>query len=433
MASTAVNEEKIISKLRWKLLPYLMLLYIVAMIDRVNIGFAALQMNQELGITPSMFGFIAGIFFIAYFFFEVPSNVIMHRVGARVWITRILISWGLVTVFTGFIHSATQFAILRVLLGVAEAGFYPCIILYMTFWFPRKYFASAVSVFMCGMALANIITGPLSTWIMENIQWMDVAGWRWLFILEGAPAVLLGFYTYFTMIDRPEQAKFLDKDEKEWLVNELQKEAEAKSATAPANKWDVFKMPKVWHLSFCYLCYVIALYGLGLWMPQIIKGLSKAMSITNIGLVSSIPYFFAVTAMVLVARHSDKTGERRYHGALPISIAFFGLIALTMTTDLYISMALICVSMMGIYSFVGTFWVFPNMYLAEATAAVGIAIINSTANLGGFIGPYVVGFLKELSGGSTTLSMYFLAAFALMGTISVLALGKEASRDTSSK
>lgn len=425
MASTTVNVEKTISKLRWHLLPYLMLLYIMAMIDRVNIGFAALQMNQELGITPSMFGFIAGIFFIAYFFFEVPSNVIMHRVGARKWITRILISWGLVTVFTGFVHTSTQFAILRVLLGVAEAGFYPCIILYLTFWFPGKYFASAVSIFMCGMALANIITGPISTWIMENVTWLSLAGWRWLFIIEGAPAVLLGFLTYFTMIDRPEQAKFLDKDEKEWLLAELQKEREAKLAQVPANKWDVFKMGKVWHLSFCYLCYVIALYGLGLWMPQIIKGLSKALSITNIGLISTIPYFFAVIAMVLCARHSDSTGERRYHGSLPIAIAFFGLIGLTMTDDLYISMALICLSQIGIYCFVGTFWVFPNMYLTEATAAVGIAIINSTANLGGFIGPYVVGFLKDMSGGSTTLSMYFLASFAIMGTISVLALGNK--------
>ncbi|TWH47325.1 MFS transporter [Sporomusa sp. KB1] len=417
-------EERAISKLRWKLLPYLMLLYIMAMIDRVNVGFAALQMNADLGISPSMFGFIAGIFFIAYFFFEVPSNVIMHRVGARIWITRILISWGLVTVFTGFVQNSTQFGILRVLLGVAEAGFYPCIILYLTFWFPGKYFASAVSIFMCGMALANIITGPISTWIMENVAWMGLAGWRWLFVIEGLPAVLLGFVTYFTMIDRPEQAKFLEKDEKEWLLAELKKEHEAKAAFVPANKWDVFKMGKVWHLSFCYLCYVIALYGLGLWMPQIIKGLSKALSLTNIGLISTIPYFFAVVAMVLVARHSDKTGERKFHGSLPISIAFFGLIGLTMTNDLWVSMALICISQMGIYCFVGTFWCFPNMYLTEATAAVGIAIINSTANLGGFIGPYVVGFLKELSGGSTTLSMYFLASFAVMGTISVLALGK---------
>lgn len=416
------REEQLMSKIRWKLVPYVMLLYVVAMLDRVNIGFAALQMNKDLGISASAFGLLAGIFFIAYFFFEVPSNVIMHKVGARKWIARILVSWGFVVVLMGYAQNVTHIGILRALLGVAEAGFYPCIILYFTFWFPTRHFAKPVSMLMVGMALANIICGPISAWIMENIAWAGMAGWRWMFIIEGIPAIILGAVTLFVMVDRPADAKFLTAEEKEWLLAELERERLAKQAKVQiANKWHVFKNARVWHLSFCYLCYVVALYGLGMWMPQILKGLAQAMSLTNIGLLSTIPYFCGVAGMVYVARRSDKMRERRYHTALPIGFAFFGLIALTLTTNLTVSLILLCVCQAAIYSFVGTFWSLPNMYLSEATAAVGIAIINSTANLGGFLGPFVVGFLKDATG-STTFGMYFLAAFAILGTISVLAI-----------
>lgn len=388
MASVTFSEERedqLMSKLRWHLVPYLMLLYIVAMLDRVNIGFAALQMNKDLGISASTFGFLAGIFFIAYFFFEVPSNIIMYKVGARRWISRILVSWGIVTILMGYAQSVMHIAILRALLGVAEAGFYPCIILYFTFWFPTKHFAKTISLFMVGMALANIIVGPISSWIMENGTWMGLAGWRWMFILEGIPAVLLGFVTLFALVDRPSQAKFLTAEEKEWLLSELEREHVAKQAKVKiVNKWHVFKSARVWHLSFCYLCYVIALYGLGMWMPQILRNLAAAMSLTNIGLLSTIPYICGVIAMIYIANRSDRKQERRYHTGLSIGLAFFGLIGLTMTTNLMVSMVLLCVSQAAIYAYVGTFWTLPNMYLSEATAAVGIAIINSVGNLGGF-------------------------------------------------
>ena len=425
------REEQLMTKIRWHLVPFVMLLYIVCMLDRVNISFAALQMNADLGISASTFGFLAGIFFIAYFFFEVPSNVIMHKVGARLWIARILISWGLVGVLMGYAQSVLHIAILRVLLGVAEAGFYPCIILYFTFWFPTKHFAKTVSWFMVGMALANIIAGPVSSLIMDNVTWLGMAGWRWLFILEGIPAVILGVITLIVMVDRPSQAKFLTAEEKQWLTAELDRETIAKQAKVKiVNKWLVFKNARVWHLSFCYLCYVIALYGLGMWMPQILRNLAKAMSLTNIGLLSTIPYFCGIIGMILVAKHSDKTQERRYHTGLPIALAFFGLIGLTMTTDLTISMLLLCVSQAGIYAFVGTFWSLPNMYLSEAAAAVGIAIINSVANLGGFVGPFIVGFLKDATG-SNDFGMYFLASFAIFGTLSVLAIpAKETSAES---
>jgi len=421
MGNPTFNEEKLMSKLRWRLVPYIMLLYIVAMLDRVNIGFAALEMNKALGISASTFGMLAGIFFIAYFFFEVPSNVIMHKVGARIWIARILISWGIVTILTGYAQTAMHVGILRFLLGIAEAGFYPCMILYLTFWFPARHLGKTVAVFMCGMALANIVAGPVSTWIMDNVQWFGMPGWRWLFVIEGIPAVVLGVVTLGVMTDRPEQAKFLNQEERDWLVAELKQEHDAKTAKMPVNKWAVFGQFRIWHLAFCYLCYVIALYGLGMWMPQLLRALSQVITNTQIGLISMIPYFCGVIAMVLVARHSDKTQERRYHVALPISIAFFGLIALTMTTDLWLSLFYICVSTAGIYCFVGTFWTLPNMFLSEGTAAVGIAIINSTGNLGGFFGPYAVGFIKDATG-STSGGMYFLAAFALLATLSVLAI-----------
>lgn len=425
MENTAFDEKKVISKLRWHLIPLLMFMYMISIMDRVNISFAALEMNRELGISPDMFGFIAGIFFLAYFFFEVPSNVMMHKFGARVWISRILVSWGAVTIITAFAQTVTHLEILRILLGICEAGFYPAMILYLTFWFPEKYFANTVSVFMCGQALTNIITGPISTFIIDNVSWLGIAGWRWLFILEGIPAVVLGLFVLFVMIDRPEQAKFLEADEKAWLLETLAQEREAKMAKVPANKWKVFMDKKVWHLSFCYLCYVITLYGLGLWMPQIIKALSQTLSNTSVGLISAVPYICGGIAMVLVARHSDKTMERRYHVALPIAIAFFSLIAMTFTSDLLISVVLLCVSTAAIYCFVGTFWTLPTMFLTEATAAIGIAIINSVANLGGFVGPFVVGYLKSATH-SDVLGMYFLATFALLATASVLLLKKRA-------
>jgi ACS family tartrate transporter-like MFS transporter len=416
-----INEEGLMSKLRWRIVPYIMLLYIVAVMDRVNIGFAALTMNKSLGISASAYGMLAGIFFISYFFFEVPSNIIMHKVGARRWIARILISWGAVTMLMAFAKTANQVAILRFLLGAAEAGFYPCIILYLTFWFPSRHFARTMSFFMCGQALANITTGPISTWILDHAAWSGLESWRWLFVLEGVPAVILGFVTIFILTDRPEQAKFLSSEEKDWLCAEIRREHEAKMAKMNISKWAVFKQGRVWHLAWCYICYVVALYGLGMWVPQILRGLSKVLSNFQIGLISTLPYFCGVVAMLLVARHSDKTVERRWHASLPISVAFFGLIALTMTSNLWLSLAYICISTAAIYCFVGTFWTLPNLFLSEATAAVGIAIINSVGNLGGFLGPYAVGFLKDATG-STNAGMYFLASFALMATLSILAI-----------
>lgn len=424
MANVSINEEKVIKKLMVKIIPFIMLLFATAIVDRVNVGFAALEMNKALGVSSSMYGFISGIFFISYFICEVPSNVIMHKVGARRWIARILISWGIITIIIGFAQTPTQLGALRFLLGAAEAGFYPSIILYLTYWFPSRYMAKAIATFMVAQAIANIIVGPLSAFILDNVSWAGMAGWRWLFIFEGIPAVIFGIITIFVLVDRPAQAKFLTSEEKEWLLGELKTELQSKTSEAKGSKWAVLKQPRVWHLALAFFCYVSANYGLSLWLPQIIKGLSAVLTNTQIGLVSMLPYICGAIAMFANGRHSDKVMERRLHISLPIIVTFLGLIALTRTHSLWLSLFFVCCSISGMYAFVGTFWTLPTAFLGEASAAVGIAVINAFANLGGFGGPYLVGWLKERTG-STNAGMYVLASFALLASILILIIPKD--------
>jgi len=419
-----IDPDLLMSKVSWRIVPYVFLLYIIAMLDRVNISFAALQMNKALGISASAFGLIAGIFFIAYFFFEIPSNLIMYKIGAKKWIARILISWGFVVIFTGFIQTVTHLLILRTLLGFAEAGFFPSIVLYFTFWFPAKYLARNLSLFMTGVAGANIVAGPVSTYIMTNVHWLGIDGWRWIFILEGLPAVIFGILTYFVLVDRPEQAKFLTNEEKDWLVDELKREHEAKVAMVKISKWKALKNGRVWYLAIMYFGFVIALYGLGLWLPQLLKGLSGLLSNTQIGLISTIPYICGVIVMILVVRHSDKTMERRYHVGVPLALAAVSLILLTLTKNITLYLILISFATAGIYGFFGSFWTLPNTFLSGATAAVGLALINSIGNLGGFVGPYLVGYLKDLTH-SNTFGMYVLAGFALMSAVMAIAMPKK--------
>ncbi len=429
----SVNEALVIQKLRLRLIPFLFILYVISMMDRVNISFAALEMNHALNISSTTFGLIAGVFFIAYFFFEIPSNVMMHKVGCRLWIARILMTWGLVTVATGFIQTATQLGVMRVLLGIAEAGFYPGMILYLTLWFPSKYMGKTLAFFMTGMALNNIITAPLSTWIMDNFQLWGLEGWRWLFIIEGIPAIICGIATLFYLVDRPEQAKFLTAAEKNWLINQLRIEREAKETKTNPSMWEVLKNGRVWHLAIIWFGYVCAMYGLSMWMPQLIKSLGQSLSNTSVGLISTIPYFIGVISMVVVARHSDKTMERRYHIGLPIAISAIGLFALTMTHDIVWSLFWITFTTAGIYGFAGSFWTLPSSFLSEATAAVGIALINSVGNLGGFVGPYAVGYLKDLTG-SIDCSMYVLAGFAILaGVLTILIPQKLIKIDATTK
>lgn len=421
---TLIDEKKLINKLMWKIVPFVFIIYIISIIDRVNIGFAALTMNADLGISASTYGMLAGIFFIAYFAFEVPSNVMMYKVGARKWITRILVTWGLVVILMGFIKTPLHLGICRVLLGIAEAGFYPAILLYLTYWFPQRHQARALAIFCAAIAIANICGGPIASLIMANVDWFGMAGWRWLFILEGIPAVIFGIITFLVLVDSPEQAKFMTKEEKAWLAAELKKDKDATLAKANISKWDALKDRRVWVFCIIYLCMVTALYGLGLWLPLIIKALGTTLTTSQVGFITSIPYIAGFIAMILVGRHSDKTKERRLHVGISMLVAAIAFALLPNTQNLILSLVLISIATAGIYSFIGTFWTLPNMLLTGAGAAVGIAWINSVGNLGGYLGPYSVGYIKDLTN-STNSAMYLLGAFALVCGILVVTLPKK--------
>jgi len=424
MSSFAVDEEKLMNRLRWRIIPYVMVLFIVTIIDRVNIGYAALGMNKDLGISMTVFGTLGGIFYITYFIFEVPSNVILHRVGARVWISRIMISWGIITVLIGFARNVTEVAICRLLLGAAEAGFYPGIILYFTYWFPAKHHARAVSLFGIGMLVANIVGGPLATWMLDNMRWFELAGWRWIFIMEGILTVVFGVLTLFILVNRPNEATYLNEDEKKWLAARLTAEQEARTHVVKMSKWGTLKNGRVWYFALCYFGYSVGSSLLLFWMPQILKPLSSVLTNTRVGWISSIPYVCGIISMVMIGRHSDKAMERRWHAGLSMGVMVLGLIGLTLTHNLVLSVILLCLAASGIYSFFGVFWALPTALLGEATAAVGIAMINSIGHLGSFVGAQFFGLLADLTK-STVAGTYFTATFVLMTTILTICVPKK--------
>jgi ACS family tartrate transporter-like MFS transporter len=390
-----------VRKVSRRLLPFLFILYVVAFLDRVNFGYAALDMNSALGISPELFGLLSGIFFIGYLLFEVPGNMILQRIGARIWISRIMISWGIVVIITAAASSAAELFILRFLLGVAEAGFFPGIILYITRWFRREDLARAVALFMTALAASNIVGAPVSTWILDNIHWFGIAGWRWLFVLEGLPALVLGVVTWFWLTDRPEEAAWLAPEEREWLSREIRKEAAVRAGEDPGF-WTVIRDPRVWHLGIVYSLMTIGLYGLGFWMPQIIRSLNPSFSNVEIGLVMIVPFIAALIAMLAWSAHSDRTGERIWHTGLPPFIGGIALVSAGLVRDPLTAFLLLVIATVGIYCFFGPFWTIPGMFLAEAGAAVGFAVINSIGNFGGFIGPSLLGVITQATGSVST-------------------------------
>ncbi len=423
MAIDQIDEPRLMTRLRWRIIPFVMFLYVITIIDRVNIGFAALGMNKDLGISMTWFGTLAGLFFISYFLFEVPSNVILHRIGARVWIARIMISWGIVTILTGFVRNVTDIAICRFLLGAAEAGFYPGIVLYFTYWFPAKHHARAVSLFLIGLGVASIIGGPFATWILDNIRWFGLAGWRWIFIVEGVITIIFGFLVLRIMVNRPAEASFLSPEEKAWLAARLEVEQAARTRVSKISKWGALKNGWVWYFTVCYFGYAVGMSLFFFWVPQILKRLSAVLTNTQIGWLSTIPYVCAIIAMVLIAGHSDKVMERRWHSGLSLAVMVFALIGMTLTSDLVLSVILLCLAASGIYAFVGVFWAIPTAYLGQEAAAVGIALINAIGTLGGFVGPYFYGYLGDLTK-STVAGTYVTAAFVLMTTILTICVPK---------
>ncbi|MGG1396795.1 MFS transporter [Bacillus salipaludis] len=420
MTHTASSlEKKTIRKVTWRIIPFVFICYIISYIDRANLGYAALEMNKDLALSSEVFGLVSGIFFIGYFLFEVPSNVMMQRFGARIWIARILISWGILAVITGFVQSATHLYILRFLLGIAEAGFFPGIIMYLTVWFRAKEQATTVALFTAAIPVSYIIGAPFSTWILDHISWGDFAGWRWMFILEGLPAVILGVVTYFYLTERPENAKWLDKEEKEWLIGELKKDKEARKNVKHLGILKAIANPKVLFLSFIYFVYQTGSLGVGYWMPQIIKGFSGMLSNFQIGLIAMIPYIGATIGMIVWSRRSDRKNERRLHSAIPLLVACVGLVGAGLTNNPYIAIVLITVSLTGMYSFKAPFWALPSLFLTQSTAAIAIASINSIGNLGGFVGPYAIGIIKGMTG-DTKSGLLFLSALLLISFLMVL-------------
>lgn len=415
----ATREQAVIRKVTWRIIPFVFLLYIVSYLDRANIGYAALQMNAELALSSEVFGFVSGIFFIGYFLFEVPSNLMLERFGARVWIARILVTWGVIAAATALAQTAMHLYVLRFLLGVAEAGFFPGIIVYLTYWFRSRELATTVALFTAAIPVSYIIGAPLSTWIMDNVHWLGWSGWRWMLFLEGIPAVFLGVLCYLYLTDQPEQARWLADEEKLWLLAELERDRQARKDVKHFGALKAMSNPKVLYLAFIYFVYQCGSLGVGYWMPQIIKGFSSTLSHTQIGLIATIPYIVATLMMIAWSRRSDRLGERRLHSALPLAVAAVALVGAGLVREPYLAIGLISLALAGLYSFKSPFWALPTLFLSRSTAAVSIAVINSIGNLGGFVGPFMIGMVKGNTQ-SASAGLLFLSALLAIAFIMTL-------------
>ena len=381
-----------------RLIPFLFALYVTAFLDRVNVGFAALQMQRDLGFSDAVYGLGAGIFFLGYFVFEIPSNLILERVGPRFWIARIMISWGLVSAAMAFVRSEAGFYALRFLLGVAEAGFFPGVVLYLGYWFPRAERARAVALFMTATAMSGVIGGPLSGALLELDGALGFRGWQWLFVVEGLPAVALGFVVLRFLTDRPEDARWLPDAERRELVARLAAERAEVAGRHGEDLRRALLHPRVWALALLYFAIVVGLYGVSLWLPRIVADLGPR-SAFEIGLITAIPYLAAALAMVAVGVHSDRRGERRWHVAVSALVGAAGFAATAgLDAPPAVAVATLSLAAAGVWGCFGPFWALPGSFLAGSAAAGGIALINSIGNLGGFVGPFALGLLRQSTG-----------------------------------
>ena len=417
-------ETRTISKVSARFLPLLIVCYFVAYLDRVNVSFAALTMKPDLGLSAAAYGFGAGIFFIAYFLFEVPSNVLLVRFGARRWISRIMFSWGLLSGAMAFVGGPTSFYVVRLLLGIAEAGFFPGIIFFLTLWFPAAYRARIIGYFMAAVPLSSVIGAPASGLLLGLDGLLGMKGWQWLFIIEAVPALILSVVVFFYLTDRPADATWLDDDERAWLVNRLDQEQKQRMTLHHYSLMQALLNPKVLALSVVYFGVVATNYGLTFFLPQIVQGFG--MSNVKIGLVSALPYLVGTVSMVLWGRRSDRKLERRFHLAFPLLVAAAATAAATALDDPAMKMLAFSVAGFGIFGSMPVFWTLPTAFLSGTAAAGGIAMINSIGNLAGFAGPYAMGWIKD-STGSYTGGLLALAATALIAMIIVLALGDDRS------
>ena len=418
-AATDPAADAAYRKVSWRLLPFLMLCYFVAYLDRVNVGFAQLQMKGDLQFSDAVYGLGAGIFFLGYFLFEVPSNLLLHRVGARVWIARIMISWGVISALTLFIQTPTMFYVARFLLCLAEAGFFPGIILYLTYWYPARRRSQMTAWFMSAVALSGLVGGPVSGWILHHFHGQSgLAGWQWLFLLEGVPAVLLGLATLGYLDNGIASAKWLSAEEKQLLQRGVDGENRSKQHVSALQG---MRSPRVWLFALVYFSVVMGLYGLGFWLPLLLRGTGVSDPRT-IGWLVAIPYGASIVAMVLVGRSSDARGELRWHVALPALVGAAGLALSTLWPhDTLAAVITLTVATCGIMTVLPLFWSLPTAFLAGSAAAAGIALINSLGNLAGFFGPSIVGWVKQATH-STNGGVLVLAGFMVLCAALVLSL-----------
>ena len=399
-----------------RLLPFLWLLYVVAFLDRVNVAYAALEMSHDLRFSDQVFGLGAGIFFIGYVLLEIPGALIVERWGARRWITRIMITWGIITVFVGFVHTPRQFYIVRFLLGAAEAGFFPGIIVYLTHWFSGRDLAKAVASFMAAQPLSNFVGSPLAGRILR-IHWYGLEGWRWLFILEGIPAVILGVITFFYLTDRPSQAHWLPQNEREWITRELNSERERRAAMGSYSIRQALLQRRVVLLTLIYFLGSTGVYGFTIWFPTILKRAS-GLATGTITLLVAIPYLAALTAILLVSWHSDRVQERRWHAAGPLFIGAAALfLAIGSSSHLWTQLGFFSIFAACIYGYQPSFWSLPTITLGEYAAAASIGLINAIGNLGGFVGPFMLGYLVTRTGSFTSGLAMLLASLVLAGIL----------------
>jgi MFS transporter, ACS family, tartrate transporter len=395
LKSFSKSEARIISKLTWRIMPFLFLLYIIAYIDRINVGFAALQMQKQLGFSDAVYGAGAGVFFTGYMLFQVPSNWMLERVGARRWIAFLILTWGIVSCSMMFIASVKSFYTMRFLLGVTEAGFFPGMIFYLKLWFPAAARARSVALFMTASPMAGVVGGPISGALL-NLSHAGLAGWQWMFLLEGVPAILMSGVVFYYLKDKPEDAAWLTDAECNWLVTTLKAEQHLVPA-ADVKPWHVIKIGAVWLLTLVYFGMSATIYGISFWLPKLIRA-ESGFSNVQIGFLSAIPYLAAAVVMVLVGQSSDRTGERRLHIAGCAVAGMIALIVSAYTSNFVIMLAGISVALMAANSMYGPFWALPPAMLPGVISATSIAFINSLGNLGGFAGPYAIGLLKTSSG-----------------------------------
>jgi MFS transporter, ACS family, tartrate transporter len=423
-ASSAANSEvatRARRRIAKRLLPFLFLLYVIAFIDRMNVGAAALQMPRDLGFSERVIGFGAGIFFLGYFLLEIPGALIVERWGARRWIARIMITWGMITVLMAFIHTERQFYLVRFFVGAAEAGFFPGVIVYLTHWFRYQDRAKAVAVFYAANPISYIIGSPLAG-LLLGISWLGLRGWRWLFIIEGIPAVFFGIFTIFYLTDWPEKARWLPADEQSWITAELRREKEAKKSIRSYSIWQALRHRDVILLTICYFCAMTGSYGIAFWLPTILKHLSGRSDL-QVTLLAALPYVAALITQQLNGWHSDRTCERRWHSAVPVFVCGIALaFAVLYRTNLTVSILLFVVAGGAFYGFQPCFWAVPTLFLSESAAAASIGLINAVGNLGGFVGPLVMGYLAGRTHSFAAGLLYLVASLFVSGVL-MLAVG----------